>query len=152
MNPNDIIKVSYSWANQYISVHRDVSRVIIQFDNFDVVKAICYRQLAGASISLVKRIQHILSHEDKRFVQHTLKKNNQLRSLTFCYTFPFDCFISSVWSPWSSPLQYSPNMLRNSSFQQPWYGFEELLIESPIKRNDYPRSPIFMNKPKPVAK
>lgn len=52
-------------------------RVFIQSDNLEVIKAICDRQLVGASISLVRRIQQILFHEDKWFVRYIFREENQ---------------------------------------------------------------------------
>ncbi|MBA0829131.1 hypothetical protein Goarm_013753, partial [Gossypium armourianum] len=54
------------------------NKVIIQFAKLEVVKAICDRQLAGASIYLVRRIQQILSRENKWFVRYLPRENNHV--------------------------------------------------------------------------
>ncbi|MBA0783461.1 hypothetical protein Gotri_001170 [Gossypium trilobum] len=53
-------------------------RVLIQSDNLEMVKTICDRKLDRSNISLVRRIQQILKHEDKWLVRYTLGENNQV--------------------------------------------------------------------------
>ncbi|MBA0698053.1 hypothetical protein Goari_021562, partial [Gossypium aridum] len=56
-------------------------RVLIQLDNLEMVKTICDRKLDRSNISLVRRIQQILKHEDKWLVRYTLGENNQVVDL-----------------------------------------------------------------------
>ncbi|KAG8500362.1 hypothetical protein CXB51_004181 [Gossypium anomalum] len=52
-------------------------RVLVLSNKLEVVKVIYDRNSVEPSISLVKRIQHILSQEERWFVRHILRENNQ---------------------------------------------------------------------------
>ncbi|MBA0731280.1 hypothetical protein Golax_022467 [Gossypium laxum] len=51
-------------------------RIFILFDNLEAVKAICDRNLTRSSISLVRRIQHILSQKERWSVWYIPRENN----------------------------------------------------------------------------
>ncbi|MBA0755357.1 hypothetical protein Gogos_020591 [Gossypium gossypioides] len=52
-------------------------RVLILLDNLEAVKVICDRNSDVSSISLVRRIQHILFQEERWFIQYICRKDNQ---------------------------------------------------------------------------
>ncbi|MBA0701542.1 hypothetical protein Goari_022259, partial [Gossypium aridum] len=77
MNLNKILKVSFSWVNQYTSTNKCISMIDLS-DNLEVVNTICDNRSAGPHSSLVRRIQQIFSSKDRWFLRYSPRENNQV--------------------------------------------------------------------------